>query len=365
MMALPATINRYLAKLYTRNLLIMTGILWCIIYLFDTVELLRRAGKTDGVPLSGILAMALMKLPGTGITIIPFAVLFSAIFTLWKLNRCHELVIARAIGLSVWQFLTPLIGVALVTGIIITTAINPVSALLMGRFKSMESFYIDKNKSEIALFDEGLWLRQLYDQGYVILHADRVKMPEWQLHNAIAFYFSNENEFQRRIDADLVTLDNGMWLFKNAILNQPGKKTEKADLVALPTELTGQEIEKSFASPQTMSFWKLPSFIKTVESTGFDATRLKVHFQSLMAIPLLLLAMILLAAAVCLRPPRSGGTFTVIFAGILTGFTAFFMANFLQALGASQQIPAFLSAWAAPFILFLLGLSALLNLEDG
>ena len=75
--------------------------------------------------------------------------------------------------------------------------------------------------------------------------------------------------------------------------------------------------------------------------------------------------MILLAATVALRPQRQGHTFVFIVAGVMVGFVVFFMSNFLQALGASHQIPVFLSAWSPAMLCGLLGVAALLTLEDG
>jgi lipopolysaccharide export system permease protein len=80
---------------------------------------------------------------------------------------------------------------------------------------------------------------------------------------------------------------------------------------------------------------------------------------------LLFAAMVLLAAAVSMRPPRSGGALSLFAAGILVGFVIFFMSSFLQALGASHQLPIFLAAWAPALISMLLGLSVMMNLEDG
>jgi len=39
---------------------------------------------------------------------VPFIALFAAMATLISLNRKYELVIARAAGISAWQFLFPL-----------------------------------------------------------------------------------------------------------------------------------------------------------------------------------------------------------------------------------------------------------------
>lgn len=67
-------------------------------YLFDTVELLRRAAKFSDVPFSLVLQMGLLKLPDVGQVILPFAVLFGG-FYIWSLSRKQELVSIRAAGL--------------------------------------------------------------------------------------------------------------------------------------------------------------------------------------------------------------------------------------------------------------------------
>lgn len=367
-MKLSPILSRYMARSYIVNLLLMVFMLLAVIYLFDTVELLRRAGKKGDVPLPAVLEMGLFKLLDIGLVTFPFAVLFSALFTFWQLTRRYELVVVRAAGFSVWQFLAPVLGVALVTGVLCTAVLNPVGAVLLGRYKNMESNLLTHRQSYVALFDEGLWLRQGQPGGgYVIIHAGRVQMPEWRLQDVMALYFTDGDSLQKRIDSDTAALDDqkGVWMFGNATINEGAGKPAAVSMVALPTDLTAREIEKSFADPGTMTFWKLPAFIKIMESTGFDAAPLRVHFHGLLALPFLFAAMILLAASVALRPPRNRGAFNLIAAGVLIGFVSFFLSSFLQALGASHQIPVILAAWSPAAILFFLGMAVILNLEDG
>ncbi|HTK85798.1 MAG TPA: LPS export ABC transporter permease LptG [Patescibacteria group bacterium] len=364
-MKMSPTLGRYLGLIYATNLVSMVGILWSIIYMFDTLELMRRAG-TKHVPLGVVLKMGLLQMPSTGLAIFSFAILLSAIYTFWRLNRRHELVVVRSAGFSVWQFLSPIVGVAVITGFFIITVANPFSAVMLSRFKTLEAKYLTHRRSEIALFDEGLWLRQWQDDdSYIILHAGNVRMPDWELRGIMALYFDKNDTFIKRIDAQAATLSDKEWRFEKAVTNAPNAAVKKQEILTLPTDLTQREIEESFAAPDTMSVWRLPAFIATVESTGFDATRLKIHFQSLLAQPFLYAAMILLAAAVALRPPRFRSTLTLVVMGVGVGFTAFFVSSFLQALGSSHQIPVFLAAWSPSVVMLLLGVAAMLGLEDG
>lgn len=362
---LPSTLWRYLAKSYAVNLGFMAAILLGTIFMFDLVELLRRAAKHDDLSFMTVLRMGLLKLPEMAMLVAPFIILFSALFTFWQLSKRQELVVLRSAGISVWQFLSPIIAVATVTGIFMVAIVNPVSALLYSRYTVLESTYLDRHQETVAIFDEGLWLRQDSIDGYAILHADRIEMPDWRLHSVMVLFFDHGDNFTRRLDAEASLLRPGKWQMKTVTLSKPGTAAVQQKDLEIETRLTPSEIEDSFSSPQTMGFWSLPSYISTLDATGFDSTRLRIHFQTLLAQPLLFAAMILLAAAVAIRPQRQGHTFLFISTGVVVGFIVFFMSNFLQALGASHQIPVFLSAWSTAMICLLLGVATLLTFEDG
>jgi len=287
-------------------------------------------------------------------------------FTFWKLTKRYELVVMRSAGLSVWQFMLPLAFVAILVGVLHMSVINPFGSMLMKRFETMESEHLKKQSSLISLGNQGLWLRQENEDGSLaILHAGEIKMPEWALQNVIVFFFDQDFGFERRLDAQNAVLNSGEWRFNQATINKPQSIPESADFILMATDLTINEIEESFSDPQTISFWELPGFIKVMRQTGFDSRPLEVHFQKLLSMPLLFLSMVFLAAAVSLRPPRKSGTMILIIMGIGLGFVVFFLSNFLQALGASNQIPIFIAAWFPSMITFLLGVGAILSLEDG
>lgn len=361
----PPTLSAYLGRTYVLNFLFLTALLLGVVYLFDTVELLRRAAKFEDIPLSSVLLMGALKLPEVGQLILPFSVLFSALFTLWQMTRRYELVAIRASGLSVWQILGPMIFAAFLIGVVQVSVINPFGSILIGRFEAMENTLLKRQTSQISLSEQGLWLKQPHEQGHVVLHASKINFPAWTLDRVMVMFFDSDFGFLRRIDSASAYLEEGQWSFRDVVSNTPKALPVRSDLVTLQTDLTIADIEDSFASPETVSFWKLPSFIKTMEATGFDAVRLRLHLQSLLSQPVLYVAMILLAASVSMRPPRMSGTFLLIAGGVFIGFMVFFLSSFLQALGASHQIPVLLAAWSAPLIALLAGFTIMINLEDG
>lgn len=363
------TLAAYMARRYIINALMLLGLLLVLVYFFDTIELLRRASKRPDIPLSLVLEMGLLKLPDVGQILIPFVVLFSAMFTFWQLSRQHELTVMRASGFSAWQFLAPILAVAFGFGVLQMTIINPVGAFLLTRYAQLEQTKLSAENSPVALLREGLWLRQPLETGYVIIHVRSFAPEDWSLHDVMLLGFNHEDLLLQRIDAPRGRLEPGQWLLDDAMLHDVRKqgvpRLGARKTLAVPTNLSLQDLENGFAAPGTIPFWALPDHIRTMRETGFEASRLMVHLHALLAQPVMLMAMILLAAAVSFGPPRAHETLVITLSGIAAGFIVFFLSSYLQALGGSGELPPALAAWAPSLISFLCGLSALMVLEDG
>jgi lipopolysaccharide export system permease protein len=133
----------------------------------------------------------------------------------------------------------------------------------------------------------------------------------------------------------------------------------------LPSNLTREGIRDSFGEPSAVPFWQLPAYIAGLEKAGFSARAHQVWYQMELAQPLLLVAMVLIAAGFTMRHARAGKGGVLVLLAILGGFFIFFLRNFAQVLGENGQIPIVLAAWAAPAAATLMALGLLLHLEDG
>ena len=129
--------------------------------------------------------------------------------------------------------------------------------------------------------------------------------------------------------------------------------------------MTWAKIEDSFAPPETLSVWDLYGFIGTLETAGFSAIRHRQYFHALLAGPLLLCAMVLIAATFSLRPSRRGGVGYMVIGGVVAGFLLYITSDFVSALGLSGYIPVVLAAWTPAGVSTLLGVATLFHLEDG
>ena len=106
-MRLSMTLSGYVA----RQVLLWLGVIFAgiasMVFLLDIVEQLRKAAGKPDVTIGVVVQLSLLQLPFLVQKTLPFMVLFGSMMAFWKLSRTNELVIARAAGVSAWQFLFP------------------------------------------------------------------------------------------------------------------------------------------------------------------------------------------------------------------------------------------------------------------
>jgi len=367
MFKLAPTLSIYIGRHFLTHFAVLMLVFLGLIFLIDSIELLRRASSKDGISALVALQMALLKLPHLGQETFPFAVLFAGMSAFSRLTKSHELVVTRAAGVSAWRFMFPAIIVAFGLGLFQIMVINPLGSATLSAFEQMESKYFDGKSNMLSLSANGLWLRQSNLDGQSVLHSRYVlqQKENVDLNDVTIFVYSDRDNFSHRVEADRGSLEDGFWHLYDVQIHVAEQPTQYNEELWFETDLTLNKIQESFAPPETMSFWSLPGFIDTMEKAGFNGKRHKLHLHSLLSTPFLLAAMILIAATFTLRHTRKGGTSFVVAAGMLTGFILYFFSDISMALALSGSIPVLLAAWAPACICLLLGTAMILHLEDG
>jgi lipopolysaccharide export system permease protein len=370
-MPVAATLSLYVARQFTVSALAMLAGLSGLVSLFDFIELLRRSATKPDATFSLVVEIAALRLPYIAMEILPFAILLGGILAFWRLTRSSELIVARASGVSAWQFLAAPLLCALLMGGIATTAISPLSSALLARAEALDDAYLRTGGGPLALNGGQLWLRQsdhgLDPRGVAILHAPAVTLRGRALttQGISVFRLGADDKLLQRVEASRATLAAGDWVLDDARTLTPDHLPVPVGTMRLPTDLTVSRIEDSFASPDTLSVWTLPGFIALLRRSGFSAIRHELHFQALLALPLLAGTMCLVSAGFSMRPARRGGVARMIGSGVAAGFALFTVSKIAEEFGQSGVLPPVLAAWAPAGAGLLLALALLIHLEDG
>jgi lipopolysaccharide export system permease protein len=374
-MIVARTLTLYVARRFFTATAGMLLALTLLVSMFDFIELLRRAATRPDAGFALVASIAALRMPFVGLQIMPFAILLGGLLAFWRLTRSSELIVARAAGISAWGFLSGPALVALGFGTLAITAISPVSSAMLARAERLDVSFLRAGGGVTALAGGRLWLRQgdagLEPGGVIVISGrparllDSNRTADFRLADATVWRLSATGRALARIETPQVTLRPGRWELERATVFGADRLPRPEATMSLPTDLTPDRIENSFASPDTLSFWALPDFIAVLEQAGFSALRHRLQFQSMLSTPVLAMTMALLAAGFSMRNSRRGGVAQTIAAGVAAGFGLFVLDRITGEFGESGTLPVWLAAWAPSATGLLLALALLLHLEDG
>lgn len=368
MMKPNSILGSYLIKQTILSFLYVLAVICAIIMMFDMIEILRRTSGRHEVSVGFLLQYVIAKLPETVDKVIPFIVMVATMITFWKISKTNEFVIIRAAGVSIWGVLTPVLLAVFVIGMFWVAVINPISAKLF-EVKETLSYRLKTDNPNAFLFsNKGLWIREGKGQDVVaIINANGLNLQDDVLWLQDVSIMETDEKMQvlRRIEAFVATLEDGVLNLKDVRIYKSGQKAEIINSLAYPTEMNLQRIKDNFIDPEAISIWNLPDTIRFYETSGFSVLRYQMRYLSLLALPFLLMAMVLVAGIFSLKASqRQGGVLWMIIFGIVTGFAVYFTSQVISAFGINAYIPVWFAVWAPAIVVASLSVSVYLHREE-
>ncbi len=359
-----STLGRYFLRRYLiTSIWFFLGVCG-IVFLADFSETSRRFGSLEGFTVLGGLAFTAMRTPFILQQTIPTLTLFIGMTVLIAFNRRYELVVTRAAGISVWQFMAPFVTGALLIGLVAMLVINPLAAWGQRQSMAVETGWREASgRAPQSSFVP--WIRQVSDGNDVIIGAKRYEANGTHLFDVVVFHFDDGGQVILRQDASQAKLEDGYWLLTNVLENRPGEISTRVATAQVSTNLKQEFLQESLSQPETVAFFDLSRKIRVGESFGLPTKALQTQFHSLLSLPLLLVAMTLIAATVTLKFSRFAQSRSVILGGIVSGFVLYVVTVLVKAFGSSGAVPPFVAVWVPVIVATALGATILLHQEDG
>ncbi len=358
------TLGRYFFIRYVQTTLYFLLGIFALALLLDFTENASKLSNLPDYSVWAALALSGMRVPFILQQMIPFVALFSAMATLISLNRKYELVIARSVGVSAWQFLLPACFGALMFGLATIFILNPLAAHGFAKAEEIAAVWKNGKVTDVSALRDP-WLRQKTDEGETIIGAKNILNRGTTLADATFIQFDASKNISERYDARVATLRDGYWELSDVTRFARGEEPRKLQSFQIPTQLRPEYVEEKLASPDTIPFTQLRQKIEVARSFGYSANEFDMQYQSLLALPALLMAMTLIAATVSLKFVRFGQSGAMILGGVAAGFMLYVVSVLVKAFGNAGFVPPFVAAWVPVVIATFFGVSFLLHKEDG
>jgi lipopolysaccharide export system permease protein len=374
----------YLLRQFGKSLLLMLTLIAVVILLFDYLEQARRFSER-GFGLSAVLSITLLRLPKLLGQTLPFILLFSAMLTSHRLNRGRELLIARLSGLSLFNLMAGLVIAVGLLGAAKIALLDELITLSFSRYEHLEAKLMNRPINLSRLGENGLWLSQTRlgegdnsAVGYDIIQAQQLTDRPLSLGQIMILQFDDQDRLIARMNAESaiptpLNIDGKSdasfkgWRLINVTrydltATDAPPTPQKTASLDYASDLTEGEVRQRIESPESLTFWQLPSLIRKLQNTGFSTRVHQLYWQSLLAYPLLLITMLVIGLTVGQHGgprPQQNLRQVMIGAGIAFGFYG--LTQVFQALATSDRIPVMIGAWAPASMMLFAALAFLLH----
>lgn len=290
--------------------------------------------------------------------ILPVYLLMGAILALMDMQRRYELVVMKSAGVSIWRLAGLPVVLAALTGVVISLGLDP---LVLGAARQFDvRLAADANRP-----GNGGWLSMQGPDGRYFIHADRIATEVPALIDVSVYAYDSEGLPAEQILAPEARLEDGRWVLGQGTRHRIAEAPEPFDSLTLPAEASAAEVRLALGSAATMSYYELFELLGSADLDPTIRTVAEMRLARLQALPLVLVGSLLIAFAFTARYRRGGAPGATILYGVLLGFVVFVITRLAEQAGSAGILKPEVAAWGPAIVATVIGLTALLYIEDG
>lgn len=341
-----------LARYLSGQVLVASGfVLLALMVLFAFFDVLQELGSLgrNNYGLGQVVIVVLLNIPGHLYEILPVAALIGTLFALSRLVGNSEYAVMRVSGLSNWR----VAGIFAVIGIVLSMLV-----LVLGEYaapwseQAAQRYKLSATRSVVAQqFRSGLWVKD----GSSFINVREV-MPDNTLRGVEIYGFNADGRLDWIRAADQARWKKGQsWELQQVVetrFDADGIRADRRERQNWQSVLTPDILSVLLVAPEKMSARTLWRYVAHLKENGQKATRYEFALWSKFISPFVIPIMMLIAIPFAIQGPRTSGTSSKIFIGILVGLGFYLLSRLFGHLGLLNDWPVMLVS-GLPLLIFL------------
>lgn len=344
-------LDRYIAKTVLSAIALVTLMLIGLQIFILFVNQLEDLGKLD-YGMWQATVFVLLQMPYQVYLFFPMASLLGSLIGLGVLANHSELVVMRAVGMSIGQITRSVLKAALLVIILVTS----IGELLV---PEMAQFANDYKTSALTggqtlRTAQGVWVRY----GNDFISIDQI-LPDKILQNVYQFHFDNDHQLQFARQIAEVRFENQTWVAYGVQQTEFLKENTKAirlSSMVWEVPIKPQVLMISSIEPDEMTLHELNRYLREQKRTKQNAHVYKLAFYQRIIQPFTTMVMMMLAIPFIFGPLRSSTMGSKLLVGATVGFSFHIVNRFFGPISTVFQWPAELAVLGPTLVFALLGL---------
>ncbi|MEX0627656.1 MAG: LptF/LptG family permease [Cucumibacter sp.] len=327
------------------------------------IELIGRLSGTQGPSLDSLgWASVNSAVAAAYLTLetLPVYVLVGAILALIEMQRRHELVVMEAAGASVWRLLRLPVALTLLAGIGVSLVLDP---LVLAARHWVETDFSAETPAQSGAHPG--WLSHRTSTGRYFIHAGNIVADIPALTDVSVYAFDADGLPEAQFEAAKARLVGDRWVLLDGTRHDIGEPPAGFAEFAVASEASAGAVQLALGSAATMNYFELSGLLGApgLEETARSVAQMRL--LRLSALPLVLVGSLLIAFAFTALYRREGTSGATILYAILLGFVVFVVTRLVEQAGSAGILNPTIAAWGPAIVATVIGMTALLYLEDG
>ena len=351
----------YILKSYLYYFLIVSLIFTLLSFFLNILEEISFFEKFD-VGIYYPVLLTSLNTPSILFEIFPFIFLIASQLFFIKFKDNEELNLLKTTGIDNFSLIRLLVYLSLVMGVIITLLFYTFSSNLKHNYLLIKNKFTDDNKYLAAINDNGLWIKDEYENNIYIINAD--EFVKNKLKNVTINQLDNEFNLKSIIISQQADIENKEWkLEKVRIFFDSGKKEILENLI-INTNFNREKLNSIFSNLTSLNLLQLINLSEDYKKLGLSSTEIRSHLYKLYSFPVLVSIMAMIGSILVLSFDFKRSKFLNLSIGIVSSVVIYYINYFFNLLGITEKTSIILSVCSPLIILILLSFILLIRINE-
>jgi len=306
--------------------------------------------------------LTLLNVPITLFEIFPFIFLLTTQFLFFDIFKNDELSLLKTNGLSNLKIIKIFFSLAILIGIINIVIYYNIASTLKFHYSNIKNNLSNDNKYLAVANNSGLWIKDEIENRKIIIKAEKIKNQF--LLEVVINEFDSNFDLIRTIKSKRIDINKFDWIIYNPSISIDNITKNDYEKINYLTSFNSQKINSLFSNVSTLSLNKLFNVKKDYEKLGYSSDEIKLHLLKLGTTPIFYGLITLFSAIVMFSFPKNMSLLFYAIIGILISVIIYYMNYMFISLGISGRIPISFSIFFPFFLISILSIIGLININE-
>ena len=306
--------------------------------------------------------LTLLNVPITLFEIFPFIFLLTTQFLFFDIFKNDELSLLKTNGLSNLKIIKILFFLAILIGIINIVIYYNIASTLKFHYSNIKNNLSNDNKYLAVANNSGLWIKDEIENRKIIIKAEKIENQF--LLEVVINEFDSNFDLIRTIKSKRIDINKFDWIVYNPSISIDNITKNDYGKINYLTSFNSQKINSLFSNVSTLSLNKLFNVKKDYEKLGYSSDEIKLHLLKLGTTPIFYGLITLFSAIVMFSFPKNMSLLFYAIIGILISVIIYYMNYMFISLGISGRIPISFSIFFPFFLISILSIIGLININE-